>query len=116
MIHTSRLSKGLYRIRAQFLQKLMERRENLLSSALEASEAEDPHDIALHLNAVKDILHQIAGTAGTLGFIDFGLEARRIENNIIEMLRDTDDHVVSPELIHDLIAFAQTAEEIMLRG
>lgn len=116
MIHTSRLSKGLYRIRVQFLQKLSERRESLLNSALQASEAEDPQVIALHLNAVKDILHQIAGTAGTLGFIDFGLTARRIETTIIALLGSPDEIFVSPELIDDLVAFAQTADDIMRRG
>lgn len=116
MIHTAKISKGLHRIRSQFLVRLTERRGKILFSTLEASSALEAREVAAHLNIVRDILHQIAGSAGILGFADFGLEARRIENDIGTVLEHPERAIVSSELIEDLIAFTKTADVMILQG
>ena len=115
MIHTSKLSKGLSRIRIQFLARLVHRRAQILSNSLAASEAKDPLKVAGHLDIVRDVLHQIAGTAGTLGFGDFGSDARRIENSIIGLLKKGGEIEISPAFIQDIVNFGQTAEEMIQR-
>lgn len=116
MIHATKLSQGLGRIRKQFLARLFDRREQILWNTLRAGEANTFAERQTYLAAVRDILHQIAGTAGTLGFPDFGASARRIENNIDEFLGEFDESPVPPELLRDLVGFADVAHEIIEAG
>ncbi|MGO4915031.1 Hpt domain-containing protein [Pseudogemmobacter sp. W21_MBD1_M6] len=74
---------GLERIRARFLVILAERQQELetLRDAMNR-----PEHCKAALKQAQFILHKIAGTAGTLGFPEFGAQARTIENQIIRHL------------------------------
>lgn len=103
------LSNGLNRIRTQFLIKLSERRDLILQYALAAAEASHQNDVARNLSRAKDVLHQIAGTAGTLGFGTFGADARRLE----EAIAAIDTTNVPDDLYEQLLKFAHDCEEII---
>lgn len=115
MIHNAKLSKGLDRIRDRFLVQLVDRRELILRDTLSAVETDDPIQACKHLNAVSDVLHQIAGTAGTLGFAKFGLKARAIEQKIEnKCLLSTGEHA-SVELMQEIIDFSELAMQLTKR-
>jgi HPt (histidine-containing phosphotransfer) domain-containing protein len=59
---------GLDRVRDRFLTMLEDRKTNIASHAIAAWEADCVEDICAHLAAAQSILHQIAGSAGSLGF------------------------------------------------
>lgn len=115
-MHAAKLSQGLARIRNQFLARLFDRREQIIWNTLKAGEANTPAETHKYLGAVRDILHQIAGTAGTLGFPDFGSSAREIESDIDKFLEESDGSYVSSELLQDLIGFTDVANEIITAG
>ena len=116
MIQTEKLSQGLSRIRNQFLARLIDRRQQIVLSTLKAGEASDPADANKHLTAVRDILHQIAGTAATLGFAEFGSSARQIESSIDVFLANSEGSFASVELLQDLVRFSETANDIIAAG
>jgi hypothetical protein len=116
MIHTAKLSQGLSRIRNQFLARLFDRRKQILWNTLKAGEASDPAEAHKHLTAVRDILHQIAGTAATLGFAEFGSSARQIENDIDVFLLGSEGSFASADLLRDLVHFSETANDIITAG
>ena len=67
---------GIERIRARFLEMLEQRQRALAEHALAAWEGTSLQDINDNLTEARRILHQIAGTAGSLGFDDLGTIAR----------------------------------------
>ena len=77
---------GIERVRGRFLEMLRDRKERIATYILAAWEAETLEDINGNLFKTQAILHQIAGTAGTLGFKEMGHQARTCENNIIAHL------------------------------
>ncbi|MDG1169400.1 MAG: Hpt domain-containing protein [Sulfitobacter sp.] len=78
---------GLDRVRDRFLTMLEDRKTNIASHAIAAWEADCVEDICAHLAAAQSILHQIAGSAGSLGFAALGDSARHCENEIISHLQ-----------------------------
>jgi len=70
---------GLEKIRASFLQVLVER-EQTLSASLADFAVPDRREDAI--SAVEFVAHKIAGTGGVLGFADLGTKARTVEEAI----------------------------------
>ena len=62
---------GLDRIRFRFLDLLTERKVLVAQHALAAWDGETADDINENLEAACSILHQISGTAGTVGYPDY---------------------------------------------
>ena len=116
MRQTAELSQGLNRIRNQFLARLFDRRQQILWYTRKAGEANTPKESQKHLAEVRNILHQIAGTAGTLGFADFGSTARQIENDIDVYLSESPAVHASSDMLDDLISFSETANDLMSAG
>lgn len=92
---------GLERIKARFLVILAERQQEL-KTLREAMDRPEHHEAALR--QAQFILHKIAGTAGTLGFPEFGANARIIENQIIKYLDAT---------AHDLPRIAENLDRFL---
>ena len=78
---------GLSRVRARFIEMLGPRQEQIAMHAVAAWDGKSAAEICDHLNAAKAILHQIAGSAGSLGMADLGEMAHRCENEIIAHLK-----------------------------
>lgn len=81
---------GMSEIRTRFIDLLAERRERIASHTVAAWDANDPADIKTNLAAAQATLHQIAGTAGSLGFGPLGDTARACEIRIIKHLEEND--------------------------
>lgn len=74
---------GIEKIKIRFLDLLEERQGVIAHHALVAWENTDPKVVRSHLEAAQSTLHQIAGSAGSLGFDSLGLVARDCENEIV---------------------------------
>ncbi|WP_298860878.1 Hpt domain-containing protein [uncultured Sulfitobacter sp.] len=74
---------GLDRIRLRFLDLLEHRKVNIARHALAAWDGETAEEINANLEAARSILHQIAGTAGTVGYEALGITAQHCEAQII---------------------------------
>ena len=73
---------GIDHIRAHFVVLLEDRKAGIAQHALAAWDGETVEDINSHLEHARNTLHQIAGTAGTLGFDALGATAERCEAQI----------------------------------
>lgn len=106
---------GLERVRERFLTMLTDRKERIASHALAAWEGETLEDVNGNLASAQSILHQIAGTAGSLGFAALGESAHACENEIIAHLEGPDaDLAICPgELIYFLDAFVGSCDEVL---
>ncbi|ASM74796.1 MULTISPECIES: Hpt domain-containing protein [Roseobacteraceae] len=82
---------GLEKIRSRFLDLLEARRQSIAHHAVQAYDGITVEDVNDNLAAARDILHQIAGTAGSLGFEELGASARFCENEIIAHLTGPDN-------------------------
>lgn len=83
MIEVQEKLPGLDRIRARFLEMLVERLGEIDRLCDSTVSGLSPRDA---LEQVQMILHKIAGTAGTLGMGTLGETARTGENTIIAFL------------------------------
>ena len=104
----SRVLPGIERIRARFIDLLGVR---LVEIDALCTDETDPRDMADRLKGAQTILHQIAGTAGTLGYTDFGDCARRCEEMIIAHLDGGRPRLDA--ILRELGSFAETAEDLM---
>lgn len=77
---------GMDRIRLHFVDLLDDRKTSIAQHALAAWDGEDTETINTNLEAARNILHQIAGTAGTVGFPSLGTTAQQCEAQIIAHL------------------------------
>ncbi len=82
----ARQMPDLDHIRLHFVELLEERKTSIALHALAAWDGETVDDINSHLEQARNTLHQIAGTAGTLGFCALGKTALRCEAQIIAHL------------------------------
>ena len=100
---------GLDRVRNRFLQMLVPRQEQIAAHAVAAWDGETVEEITGNLASAQAILHQIAGTAGSLGFVDLGARAHACENEIIDHLKGPDaDLAICPgEIVRNLDGFLQ---------
>lgn len=77
---------GLDRIRDRFIELLDSRKTSIAQHALAAWDGENTDFINENLEQARSILHQIAGTAGTVGFPELGATALMCEEQIIAHL------------------------------
>ena len=77
---------GLEQVRARFIDMLRGRQEKIATHAIGAWEGESLEDINGNLVGAQSLLHQISGSAGSLGFAALGNEARHCEEAIITHL------------------------------
>ncbi len=100
---------GIERIKQRFLSLLQERQTTIAHHVLTAWDSTDPTEAAGELEAAQGILHQIAGSAGSLGFHDLGQTARDSENAIIAYLKDPSAKLIDVmSLIDSFVAKGQT--------
>lgn len=85
------MMSGLEKIRGRFLDLLVTRQQSIAHHAVLAYEGQTLDEVNGNLAAARDILHQIAGTAGSLGFDDLGHAARSCENDIVAHLTGPDN-------------------------
>jgi len=79
---------GLARVREKFLSLLDERCSAIAEHNLSAWQATDHTKQKSHLSAAGTTLHQIAGSAGSLGLEELGEAARCCEEAIIAFVSD----------------------------
>lgn len=93
---------------------LRERQATIAEHALVAWDGETLDEINGNLTSAKTILHQIAGTAGSLGFDTLGTEARTCEAKIDEHLNgpDADLALCPAELIFLMDSFVQACDTL----
>ncbi|WP_448329319.1 Hpt domain-containing protein [Sulfitobacter sp. M13] len=106
---------GIERIRARFLEMLEQRQRALAEHALAAWEGTYLQDINDNLTEARRILHQIAGTAGSLGFDDLGTIARDNEVAIDTHLDGPNGKIAScpTEIIFGLDDFLKSSEALI---
>lgn len=99
---------GIERIKERFIGMLQERQTTIAQHALSAWKSTDPTKAAAHLETAQGILHQISGSAGSLGFHDLGQAARNAENAIIAHLGDPSSELIDAvELIDGFVGEGQ---------
>ena len=77
---------GLERVRDRFVDLLEDRKNIIAKHALAAWDGETTDEINDNLKHAQNILHQIAGSAGTVGFPELGGTALLCEEQIIAHL------------------------------
>ncbi|MGB5864786.1 MAG: Hpt domain-containing protein [Sulfitobacter sp.] len=77
---------GIEQIRLRFLDLLESRKSTIAQHALAAWDGETAEGINDDLQTARNLLHQIAGTAGTVGYADLGMSAHECEGRIIDHL------------------------------
>jgi HPt (histidine-containing phosphotransfer) domain-containing protein len=91
---------GLDRIRCRFVELLEDRKTLIAQHALAAWDAQTADQINGHLEEARSLLHQIAGTAGTVGYPELGIIAQSCEAKIIDHLEGSyADLAVCPDEI-----------------
>lgn len=110
----SRELPGLDRIRARFIHLLIERQAEIAQHALLAWESNDAVAKIENLQAARNIVHQISGTAGSLGFWELGQAARECEELIIKHLENTPsaDTALLNDVLLSLDAFVSKSREL----
>ena len=107
MMHNPPLMPGIEAIQHRFVTLLEERQGIIAQHALNAWEGETVEQVNSNLASAQATLHQIAGSAGSLGFGELGTCARNCEIEIISHLDGPDaDLAICPgELMHHLDLF-----------
>lgn len=105
---------GLDRIRQHFVALLEDRKTSIAQHALAAWDGETVEDINSNLEQARTILHQISGTAGTLGFAELGVSAQRCEAQIIAHLEGpyADLAICPGEIVWCIDAFVEACMAI----
>ena len=115
MIHQKLKMPGIERIRTRFLEMLRDRQIAIAEYAIIAWESYELDEINGSLESARTLLHQIAGTAGSLGFEDLGHEARNVETEIDAHLSGADaDLAICPgALIFHMDNFVQLCQSLI---
>jgi len=105
---------GLDRIRLRFLDLLHDRKTSIAQHALAAWDGETTDVINENLEHARNILHQIAGTAGTVGYPELGAAAQQCEAQIISHLEgDYADLAICPgEIIWRIDTFVEACDAL----
>jgi len=77
-----------------------------LARALAACRADGATPGSAALHDVHELLHGLAGSAGTFGFATLGQEARRIEQQVRVVMKDGSGWDAIPAQIEQLLAWA----------
>ncbi|MCX7560205.1 Hpt domain-containing protein [Sulfitobacter sp. F26204] len=106
---------GIERIRTRFLTMLKTRQGDIASHALSAWETTDVDAFRDHLAAAQGILHQIAGSAGSLNFGTLGTAARQCENDILGFLESDESATatVPGEIMESLDTFVSLSQALL---
>lgn len=106
---------GIDRVRGRFLDMLEQRQAAIAGHALAAWDGQTLEEINENLASAQAVLHQISGSAGSLGWADLGEAARECEMEIIAHLEGPDaDLAICPgELIHHLDVFVTSCREVI---
>ena len=106
---------GIDKVRERFLVMLRDRADLIASHAIAAWESETLEGVNDNLAAVQGELHQIAGTAGTLGFGDLGGQACDCEMMIIAHLKSEEaDLAICPDDIVDALGLFIVSADALL--
>ncbi len=119
MMHVRQELPGLDRIRDRFIEMLADRQTMIAHHALLAWEGETVEAVNENLYAAQCVLHQIGGTAGSLGFDVLGKDARTCEMEIIAHLEGPDaDLAICPgDLIYHVDNFVGSCRALLdLKG
>ena len=120
MKDTADFLPGMERVKSRFLEILHDRQKSIATHAIGAWEGETSDDINEHLSSAQKILHQISGTAGSLGFATLGDAASFCENAILVHLASPaaqeatcpgDLIVQLDQFVVDCCALLETAED-----
>ena len=105
---------GLDRIRLRFLELLEDRKVTIVQHALAAWDGETAEEINANLEVARSILHQIAGTAGTVGYEDLGVTAQHCEAEIIAHLEGpyADLAICPGEIIWFIDTFVEACDNL----
>ena len=106
---------GIERIRARFVELLDTRKTHIAQHALAAWDGECTDVINTNLQEAQNILHQIAGTAGTVGYPSLGATAQQCEAQIIAHLEGAyADLAICPgEIIWCIDTFVEACDAII---
>ena len=106
---------GLDRIRDRFVDLLEDRKSSIAQHVLTAWDGETTDEINGNLVSARNILHQIAGTAGTVGFHDLGTTAHQCEAQIIAHLEGpyADLAICPGEIIWRIDTFVEACATII---
>ncbi|KIN70332.1 hypothetical protein Z945_3708 [Sulfitobacter noctilucae] len=109
---------GLERIKLRFLDLLEERSSIIANCTLAAWDTPDAAVASSELSQAQSILHQIAGSAGSLGFAALGQNARKCEEAIVRHLAEAgqSDANVPVAIIDDLGQFVLMSQDLMSQG
>ena len=109
---------GIEKIKARFLTLLEERQGLIAHHALAAWEGTDPNDVQHHLATAQNTLHQIAGSAGSLGFASLGYTARDCENEIIGYLEGPNGNsaIFPVEIMAKMDAFVLQSQALLTKA
>lgn len=109
---------GIEIIKSRFLVLLKERQCVIAGHALAAWEGTDQDKVRSHLNAVQSTLHQISGSAGSLGFVSLGLAAHECENKLIAHLEGPNGNSVPfpIEVMGQMDAFVSLSQSLLVDG
>jgi HPt (histidine-containing phosphotransfer) domain-containing protein len=115
MMSNRPMMPGIEAIQARFVTLLEERQTSIAHHALNAWDGTTVEEINGSLAAAQSTLHQIAGTAGSLGFAELGTSARACEIEIIAHLEGPDaDLAICPvELISRLDKFVSDCRTLI---
>ncbi len=91
---------GLARVREKFLSLLDDRCGAIAEHSLAAWKATDHTEQKSHLSAAGTTLHQIAGSAGSLGLQELGEAARSCEEAIIAFVNEP---AAQPDKCSDIV-------------
>lgn len=105
---------GMDRIRTRFVDLLADRKSSIALHALAAWDGESVAVINENLEQARCILHQIAGTAGTVGFPDLGTTALQCEAQIIAHLEGpyADLAICPGEIIWRIDTFVEACDAL----
>lgn len=109
---------GLDRIRARFLSMLAERQIHIAHHALAAWESDTAEAQRVNLQEAQHVLHQIAGSAGSLGFDALGQAARECEGAIINHVETivSDDCELPHTILEQLDTFVSMSQDLISKN
>jgi HPt (histidine-containing phosphotransfer) domain-containing protein len=109
------ISQNLSGVQAHFIDILAERCALIAQHSAAALDAKTPENARTEYLGIRNILHQIAGTAPMLGFKALGHDARLCENQIVAHLEGPaiETSEVPMALNNQLKAFLATCDQLL---
>lgn len=107
---------GIERIKLRFLSLLEERQAVIALHTLAAWDSKHSQERRDHLEVAQNTLHQIAGSAGSLGFDELGQTASDCESEIVSHLQDPEsDRLPLPaEIMGRIDGFISMSESLLI--